>query len=118
MRTGGVHVKLLTSQPEVGGDELRCDALGHQSAVAHRGRRTEDVLAHAGRSHWHPAHDLEATDHSDVVRPGDDRLCAEIDRLLTRPTASVDGDAWDVLRQARGKPGPPARRGRLFPRLV
>ena len=103
---GGEGVEVLAGDPPLVGDHLGTDALVLQSAhrlVASQDAWTEGeprVLADR-RTHGHPAHDLDAGGHDDVVRARHDSLGGEVQRLLGRATLAVDGGRGHRFGPAR-----------------
>ena len=63
------------------------------------------VLAHAVRAHRYEAHHLDAAGNDNVVRPGNDALSGEVERLLGRTAFSIQGYGGNGLGKARCEDG-------------
>ena len=64
----------------------------------------ESLTSGHGRRNRNHAHVLHAASDNEVHGAAHDGLGREMDRLLSRTTLAVDGDAWDVLGESGGQP--------------
>ena len=64
----------------------------------------ESLTSGHGRRNRNHAHVLHAASDNEVHGAAHDGLGREMDRLLSRTTLAVDGDAWDVLGESSGQP--------------